>query len=124
MARRRKANPHETQARVSLLLAVVGGLSCVALMVLAFRRFEWSDFAVKYLEGSWRYYAVFIAGFVAAAASTVGFFVALHSAGQKRNELSGLAWKMFFLNAVVITLTLCTIAVFWFARDPVFATPE
>jgi hypothetical protein len=123
VARRKRANPHETQAKFSLWLAAIGGLSCLALMVLAFRRFEWGEFAVQYREGSWRYYAIFGAAFVSAAASAIGFFIALNSAGQKRNELSGLAWKTFFVNAVVLTLTLCVLVLFWFARDPVYRSP-
>ena len=120
MARRKKTNPHETQAKLSLLLAAVGGLSALALAVFVFWNFDWESFAAVYLVGHWRYYAILGATFVAGTAGAIGFFVALNSAGQNRNKLSKVAWVTFFVHSAIILVTLCLFIVFWFAKDPVY----
>jgi pilus assembly protein TadC len=122
VAGRKKENPYETQAKVSLVLAVIGGLSALALVAFVFRRFDWGEFAAIYLAGSLRYYAILGAAAVAFITGVIGFFVALNSAGQKRNSLSNLAWATFFLHSAILLVTLCVFVVFWFAREPIYPT--
>ncbi len=117
MARKKKTNPHELQAKWSLLLAVAAGLSTLVLIAGVFRHFSFSDFAAYYVEKSPRFYGMIAATLFSLAASSIGFFVALNSAGQKRNELSGLAWKTFFAHALIIGVTIGVIIVFFFARE-------
>jgi hypothetical protein len=105
---------------VSLLLAIIGGLSTLALIGFVFRNFDWASFAAIYVDGHWRYYAILIATFVAGATGAIGWFVALNSAGQKRNNLSKLAWTTFMVHSAIILLTLCVFIIFWFAREPIY----
>lgn len=119
MARTKKANPHELQAKWSLLLAIAAGLSTLVLILGVFRYFSFSDFAAYYVKNSLRLYGIIATALFSLAASGIGFFVALNSAGQKRNTLSGLAWKTFFIHALIIAVTLCVIIVFFFAREEV-----
>ena len=119
MARRKKTNPHELQAKWSLLLAIAAGLSTLLLIAGVFRYFSFADFAAYYVENSLRFYGIIATTLFSLVASGIGFFVALNSAGQKRNALSGLAWKTFFAHALIITVTLCVIIIFFFAREEV-----
>ncbi len=119
MARKKKTNPHELQAKWSLLLAIIGGLSCLLLTVGVFWRFDFGEFAAFYREGSPRFFVIIATTLLSLLASGIGFFVALNSAGQKRNTLSGLAWKTFFVHAIVITVTLCVFVIFFFAKEAV-----
>ena len=119
MARKLKRKPYETQAKLSLVLAGIGGLSALVLVFCVFfRYFSFEPLAARYIEGSPRFYAIIGSDVLGLAAGWIGFFVALNCAGQKRNPLSNLAWTAFFLNAAVALITMCTFIVFWFARDP------
>lgn len=116
---RKKVNPHELQAKWSLWLAIAAGVSTLLLILGVLRRFSFAEFAAYYVEGSPRLYAIIATTLFSLAASGVGFFVALNSAGQRRNALSGLAWKTFFAHALIIGVTLCVAVVFFFARERV-----
>ena len=119
MARTKKTNPHELQAKWSLLLAIAAGLSTLVLILGVFRHFSFADFEAKYVKNSLRFYGIIATTLFSLGASGIGFFVALNSAGQKRNPLSGLAWKTFFMHALIITVTLCIFLVFFFAKEEV-----
>jgi hypothetical protein len=109
---------YESQSKLSLGLAVLGGVAAVGVLFLMHRNFDAASFYLTYNpKASW----LIIVGlgiFVALASSTVGFFVALHSAGQRRNKRSALAWQAFFLNAIIITITLCAACFLWYTRNP------
>jgi hypothetical protein len=112
-----KLKTYENQAKLSVGLALLGGLAIVGVLVLMFRNFDRAAFYVTYNpQGLW---LPLVGGglLVALAAGTVGFFVALNSAGQRRNTRSALAWQGFFLNAVIITVTLAAMAFFLFTRN-------
>ena len=119
MAQKKKVNPHELQAKWSLWLAIAAGLSTLALIVGVLRHFSFTEFAAYYAEGSLRFYGIIATALFSLAASGIGFFVALNSAGQRRNALSGLAWKTFFAHALIIGVTLCVSIIFFFARERV-----
>ncbi len=117
MAKKRPS--HERQARLGAVLAVIG-LACAAMLaVCVFWRFDFHEFAAIFRMGSPRFIALAGSGLVGLVASTVGFFVSLASAGNKRNELAPLAWKAFFANAAALFVTLSLMIVFFFARQPV-----
>jgi len=119
VARTLKRNPYETQAKLSLALAVIGGLSGLMLVYCVFfRYFSFEPLAARYVEGSPRFYVIIGCAVLGLAAGWIGFFVALNCVGQRRNPLSNLAWTAFFLNAAVALITMCTLVVFWFAREP------
>jgi hypothetical protein len=121
VARTEKKNPYETQAKLSLLLAVIGGLSALMLVFCVFfRYFSFEEWAARYVEGSPRFYVIIGCAVLGMAAGWTGFFVGLNSAGRRRNPLSSLAWTAFFLNAAVALVSMCTFVVFWFAKDPVY----
>jgi hypothetical protein len=113
-----KLKTYEAQSKLSFWLAVLGGLATLGVLFLIHRNFDRASFYVTYNpQASWL--MVVGAGmFVALASSTVGFFVALHSAGQRRNSRSALAWQAFFLNAIIITITLCAAFFFLLTRNP------
>jgi hypothetical protein len=118
VARKRK-NPHETQAKLGALLAAVGLVCAAALTAGVFWHFDFKEFIAFYKMPSIRFYGIAGAALLGLACGAVGFFVSLNAAGQKRNELSGLAWKAFFANAFVLLVTLCVGVVFFFAKQAV-----
>ena len=119
MVARKKQNPHETQAKLGTLLAAVGLLCAAVLTVGVLWNFEFHEFIAFYKASSLRFYGIIGAGLAGLVCGAVGFFVSLNAAGQKRNELSGLAWKAFFANVFVLLVTLCVGVVFFFARQAV-----
>ena len=114
---------YENQAKLSVTLAVLGGIAALCVVALLARRFDRAAFFVTYnAEGV--FLPVLAAGLLfAIAASTIGFFVALNSAGQRRNARSALSWKGFFLNALVITIVLAAALFFLFTRNAVTVKP-
>ncbi|MBU0617743.1 MAG: hypothetical protein KKI02_08500 [Planctomycetes bacterium] len=119
MARRTKTNPHELQAKWSLLLAIAAGLSTLLLILGVLRHFSFADFAAYYVKNSLRFYGIIATTLFSLTASGIGFFLALNSAGQRRNTLSGLAWKVFFIHALIITVTACVFIAFFWAKEEV-----
>ena len=115
---RPKANPYETQAKLSLLLAVIAALSAVALIACVFfRHFDFHEFTVYYVSGNLRHIVILGSTAIGLVASGIGWLVAFNAAGQKRNPLSGLAWKMFFVHSALIVLMFGTFVVFWLAKE-------
>jgi hypothetical protein len=111
-----KLNSYEGQAVMSVALAGVGVLAAVGVCFIVFTRFDPSTFFVSYSPKS-MFLPVLAVGLLAGlAAGTIGFFVALNSAGQKRNTKSKLAWQGFFLNALVLTVMLSVGIFFFFTR--------
>lgn len=110
---------YEGQTVLSTALAVLGALASVGAWGLLVRRFDRTAFYVSFnTEGLFQ--PVLALGLlVGLAAGVIGFFMALNSAGQKRNTRSALAWKSFFLNALVIALALSAVVFFFFTRNPV-----
>lgn len=116
---RKRINPHEQHAKWSLWLAIAAGLSTLLLIVGVFRHFNFEDFAALYAKGSLRFYGIIATTLFSLTASGIGFFVALNSAGQQRNPLSGLAWKTFFAHALIVAVTLCVFIIFFFAKEEI-----
>lgn len=113
---KRKFKSYESQAQLSVILGVIGGACTLVAAGAVFQRFDLQSFWVRYSKESILLPAVIGTLLFALAASTIGFFVGLHSAGQRRNKRSRLSWTGFFLNAGVITLALSTGVFFWIAK--------
>ena len=118
-----KFKSYEDQARLSVMLATVGFVCAIVAGVAVLKRFEPDQFWVKYGSHSMLLPVLGATLLLALAASGAGFFVALHSAGQRRNKRSRLSWTGFFLNAGVITITLSIAIFFALARNVVHITP-
>ncbi len=114
-----KLNTYEGQAWVSVILAAIGGLAVAAAIYLLYRNFDAESFFVNYGQKS-RFLPV-LGGvlLVGLAAGTAGFFVALNSAGRRRNKNSKLSWQGFFLNALVLTVMLSVGVFFFFTRNAI-----
>ena len=115
MARRRKTT-YEDQAKLSVVLAVVGGVCVLASTVFILQRFDFRNFWIVYNPRSLRLFAIGIPLAAAMGASGIGFLIGLNSAGQRLNKKNKLSWTGFFLNATVITLALCCGIFFWLAK--------
>jgi hypothetical protein len=114
-----KLKTYENQAKLSVWLAGVGGLAALGVLWMILRNLKAGE--VSFGAGT-LFQPVLGAGlFVGLAAATVGFFVALNSAGQRRNTKSALSWRGFFLNALVIALLLSAGVFFYFTRSPIVA---
>lgn len=119
MARRAQTNPYEMQAKLSLVMAAIAGLCALALAVCVFYHFDFEEFTARYAAGTLRLFVILGSTALGIAASAIGFFVALNSAGRRRNRLSSWAWTAFFANAVAGTVTVCVFVIFWFAKEEV-----
>lgn len=114
-----KLRSYEDQARLSVIMAVLGCLAALAVLGLLAWKFDRSTFFVPYnargpflsLVGVGLVGGVLVAG--------IGFFVALNSAGQRRNTLSAVAWKAFFANALVLTVLISSAIFLYFTRYPI-----
>lgn len=111
-----KLNSYEGQALLSVGLAGVGALAAVGVCLVLARNFSAEQFFVTYNPASMFLPVLGVAMLAGLAAGTVGFFVALNSAGQKRNSKSRLAWQGFFLNAFVLTVIVSAGIFFFFTR--------
>jgi hypothetical protein len=114
-----KLKTYEDQAKLSVALGVLGALAAAALVALLVWKFDHVTFFVTY-NSQGPFLPIFGLGFLGGLATGVtGFFVGLHSAGQRRNTLSSLAWQGFFLNALVLTIVVSAAAFFFFTRNSV-----
>lgn len=113
-----KVKTYEDQAKLSVWLGALGGLAILGVLFLMFRNFDRATFYVTYNPSGFWLPTLGVGLLVALVASTIGFFVALNSAGQRRNTRSVLSWQAFFLNAAIITVTLSAAAFFVFTRNP------
>jgi len=110
---------YENQAKLSVILAAVGGAAAVGVAALLVLKFDREVFFVTY-NANGLFLPVLGAGLVGGlAAATVGFFVALNSAGQRRNPRSALSWRGFFLNAAVIAVLLSATVFFYLTHNAI-----
>ena len=119
MARKKSKNPHEARTKMSALLAAIGALCTIVLLVGVLRHADLKEFVILYRQSSIRFFAILGSFLVGWGCAVVGFFLAHNAAGEKRNSLSGLAWQMFFVNALIVLVTMCTFVIFWFAKENV-----
>jgi hypothetical protein len=111
----KRINAYLLQARLSVALAICGAAFCLALAFGVATAFD-PDMGVIYRSGGPRHYAILVTTFIAFSASAIGFSIGLNSADRKTNPSPRLSWVGFFMNAGVLTATLCVFAFFWFMR--------
>jgi hypothetical protein len=114
-----KLKSYESQSLLSVLLALVGGVAALGAVGVMARGFDKASFYVNYSSRSMFLPTLAGALLVGLAAAVIGFFIALNSAGQKRNTRSRLAWQGFFLNALVLTIVLLAGVFFYFTRNAI-----
>jgi hypothetical protein len=108
----------EVQARISVALALLGGLAALSAITLLVLKFK-ADTRMVVYNARGPFMLLFGAALLAALlAGGVGLLIGLNSAGQKRNTRSQLSWTGFFVSAAVITLSLCAGLFFYFTRSP------
>lgn len=114
-----RLNTYENQAKLSVALGVLGLLALAALAVLMRRNFDRATFYMTFNAESMFQPLVGLSILAGLLVGSVGFFVGLNSAGQRRNTKSSLAWKGFFLNAIAVTGILASAIFFYFTRNAV-----
>lgn len=119
MRKRLDLHNYETQATLSVLMAVLAALAAGGAAAVIAMKFDWQDFILVYNRDGLLLLALGGALFVALAASVTGFCVGLNSAGQRRNARSRMSWMGFFVNAALIALTLMIAFLFLFTRQPI-----
>lgn len=107
MARKRTLGTYENQARLSVALAVVGGVAGLAAIALLIRNFDPQTKYVAYSRETLYLPLLGAALLFSLVAGVAGLGLGFNSAGQRRNERSRLSWLGFFLCAGVITIALC-----------------
>jgi len=109
---------YDTQAKLSIAIAIASFLSFCALVYLLQYRYnsEMRQFiyvgTTKYAPAV--YLATAITMLLAAAAACIGG----NSAGQKRNDKTRLSWAAFFIGAVILSVTIIAFAMFYMNRFP------
>ena len=124
MASSKSSSPYEARTKLSLILAVIGGLSMLVLLAGVFHRYDFNEFAAPYKKNSIRFFGIIGAFLLACLSGGAGFFLSLNAAGQKRNTKSALAWRTFFMHAVIITISLCVMILFYFTRYEIIDSLE
>ena len=102
----RKKNTYEKQAKLSVILAVVGGAATLAAAAAILQAFDWENFWTAYNPRAKRILAIAAALIIGVVAGGAGLLLGWNSAEQRLNTQNKLSWTGFFLNAAVITLTL------------------
>ncbi len=110
---------YENQAKLSVALAIVSGVTVLMALGLIVRNFNATDMYVYYGGGGM--YLPVLGGLLGMALLTGagGFFAGIGSAGQRRNKAANLSWAGFFLSAATITIALCAGAFFYFTRNAI-----
>ncbi len=111
-----KRNEYETQAKLSLWCGMIAAVLLIVAVVLLGRNFHPEQFWIAYNpRGKW---FLALGGTIALAlvSGAAGLFLGFNSAGQKRNTLSALSWRGFFINAAVVALTLSAGVFFFFTK--------
>ena len=110
---------YENQAKLSVILAIVGGAAALAAIALLLRNFDTGDRYVYYRATGLWFPALGASLAMALLTSTAAFFLGLASASKRRNTATGVSWTGFFLSAITITVTLSAALFFIFTRSPV-----
>jgi hypothetical protein len=104
---------YELQAKLSVGLAIVGGLSALFAGFCILSRLDLQTFLFTYDPQGKRFLAVMAGLAMGMLTGGIGFLVGFNSAGQRLNKQNRLSWTGFFLSAAVIALTIsCGILLF------------
>ena len=108
----------DVQAKVSLIISILGGLGAVGLIALLIRNYKPYLGAVEYKRDG-MYATVFLLSTAATMLlSAIGLVMGFNSAGQRRNNMQGRSWAAFFLGAAVLAGAFICFAMFWVLRMP------
>jgi hypothetical protein len=110
---------YEGQAKLSIILALGGAVGAAGGIFLILQAFDWENFWLAYNPSGKRFLLIGATLALALVLAGSGFFVALNSAGQRRNKQSNLSWMGFVLNAVVLTMALSAGVFFAITRYPI-----
>ncbi len=107
---------YEVQARYALALAVLSAVPGVAALVLGLTRFDAMLGRIVYGSHG-RFVPAFVGCvFLSMIPAALGFVLGLSSAGQRRNDRSGLSWIGFFLGGTVLSIDLILLIAFYMLR--------
>jgi hypothetical protein len=115
---------YENQAKASVYLGLLAALAALVVIALIAWKFDRTSFYVTFNARGLYLPLIGLGLIVGGGAGTAGFFIGLSSAGQRRNTLSGLSWKGFFLNALVLTIVLAAAIFFYFTRNALVPKPR
>jgi hypothetical protein len=101
---------HDTQARISAVLAIISCVSLAGLALLVFRNIDRAQWVIAY--GKNRGLMVQAAAAVTILLAGIAFGMGLNSAGQRRNDRPKLSWLGFFIGALVICAALVLLFLF------------
>ncbi len=114
---------YETQAQVSMVLALASVIPLVGLIGVILRAMiknhGWSEKVIYY--GGPTKAAVYGGTAMALLLAGVAFGLGVNSAGQRRNDRQRASWVGFFVSAVVLALTVVLIALFMMRGEAVVA---
>lgn len=102
---------YDTQARMSVIFGMLSALGILALGVLVFHNFDFSEMAIPYAR-PWRRQVVFLTAAVTLGIATTALGFGFNSAGQRRNERPRESWIGFFVGAGCICLALALLFLF------------
>lgn len=95
---------YDTQARVSLGLALFSVVCLLGLAVLIFQHLDLSQWVITY--GRFRRLVIMGATAGTILVAAIAFGMGLNSAGQRRNDKPLFSWLGFFISAGVICMSL------------------
>jgi predicted lysophospholipase L1 biosynthesis ABC-type transport system permease subunit len=90
---------YELQAKLSVGLAIVGGLSALFAGFCILSRLDLQTFLFTYDPQGKRFLAVMAGLAMGMLTGGIGFLVGFNSAGQRLNKQNRLAWTGFLLRA-------------------------
>ena len=111
-----KLRRFDVQARVACVLALVSVLPCAAAVVLLMRNYHHELGQIVYSAESSFVLVFFGCTLVSLVPASIGFFLGLSSAGQRRNDKPKRSWIGFFLGGLVTTFNLILLLAFLMLR--------
>lgn len=106
----------DVQAKVSLIVSILGGLGVVFLLVMLLRNFDSRLGAVIYGKNSIYGPVYLMACAITMLLSATGLVMGFNSAGQRRNDMQNRSWAAFFLGTAVLAIAIVCFAMFWFLK--------
>ncbi|QOJ13642.1 MAG: hypothetical protein HRU75_02855 [Planctomycetia bacterium] len=108
---------YEGQARLSVILAIVGACAALGAAFFMLSALDASNLEINLRAGGRRFLGIMAGIGVGFLAGVIGFFMGLSGAGEKRNKASSLSWMGFFLSAGVLAAVLCLGVFFFFTKN-------
>ena len=116
-----KLKTYEDQAKLSVLLGLIGLLAAFGAIVAIAYAFRADGFFTLYRPGSFRLPAIAGGVLLGLAGGGGAFLLGLLTAGQRRNKAIRLSWTGFFLGAGAMTLAMSAGLFFYLTRQAINA---